>query len=44
MVAIPCYLFYNYFISRIKYLSGELNEYAFQLVEVIRENREDGTA
>jgi biopolymer transport protein ExbB len=40
MVAIPFYLFYNYFISRIKYSATELNNYAIQLIEVISETKE----
>lgn len=33
MIAIPYYLFYNYFISRIKYFAHELDDYAGQLLE-----------
>ena len=40
MVAIPFYLCYNYFISRIKYSATELNNYALQLIEVISETKE----
>ncbi|MDD5079791.1 MAG: MotA/TolQ/ExbB proton channel family protein [Candidatus Omnitrophica bacterium] len=40
MVAIPFYLCYNYFISRIKYAAAELNNYAIQLIEVVSETRE----
>lgn len=40
MVAIPFFLFYNYFISRIKYLAAELNDYASEFVEVAGEIRE----
>ncbi len=39
-IAIPLYLFYNYFISRIKYIATDLNNYAIQLIEVIFESRE----
>lgn len=35
MIAIPYFLFYNYFISRIKYFSHELNDYAGRLLEMI---------
>jgi biopolymer transport protein ExbB len=40
IIAIPYYLFYNYFISRIKYISNELTNHAVQLIEVISEIRE----
>ncbi|MCX7927397.1 MAG: MotA/TolQ/ExbB proton channel family protein [Candidatus Omnitrophica bacterium] len=36
-VSIPLYLCYNYFISRIKYLAWDLNNYTVQLVEVLQE-------
>ncbi len=35
MVAIPYYLFYNYFISRIKNFAHELDDYSGQLLEVM---------
>jgi len=35
IVAIPYYLFYNYFISRIKYFSHELDDYSCQLLELL---------
>jgi biopolymer transport protein ExbB len=37
IVAIPYYLCYNYFISRIKYISAETNEYSTQFVEMLAE-------
>ncbi len=37
MVAVPYYLVYNYFISRIKYISYELSDYSTQLIEVLNE-------
>jgi len=40
MIAIPYYLFYNYFISRIKYIANELTNHAVQLIEVISETKE----
>jgi biopolymer transport protein ExbB len=43
IVAIPLYLCYNYFISRIKVTSNELTNYCIQLLEVIAEIKE-GTA
>lgn len=39
MVAIPYYLFYNYFISRIKYFAHELDDYSCQLLEVLSRGR-----
>ncbi len=35
IVAIPYYLCYNYFISRIKYFSHELDDYCSQLLELL---------
>ena len=35
IVAIPYYLFYNYFISRIKYFSHELEDYSSRLLELL---------
>ncbi|MFH1692189.1 MAG: MotA/TolQ/ExbB proton channel family protein [Candidatus Omnitrophota bacterium] len=35
MIAIPYYLCYNYFISRIKYFAHELDDYAGQLLEAM---------
>jgi len=35
IVAIPYYLCYNYFISRIKYFSHELDDYSCQLLELL---------
>ncbi|MFY9402999.1 MAG: MotA/TolQ/ExbB proton channel family protein [Candidatus Omnitrophota bacterium] len=40
IVAIPLYLCYNYFISRIKYVSNDLSNYSVQLLEVIAEAKE----
>ncbi|MFA5310878.1 MAG: MotA/TolQ/ExbB proton channel family protein [Candidatus Omnitrophota bacterium] len=40
IVAIPLYLCYNYFISRIKFVSNELSNHCIQLLEVIAEARE----
>jgi len=40
IIAIPFYLFYNYFISRIKYISTELNNHAVQFIELILEVKE----
>ncbi|MCM8780221.1 MAG: MotA/TolQ/ExbB proton channel family protein [Candidatus Omnitrophica bacterium] len=36
-VAVPYYLVYNYLVSRIKYISYELNDYSGQLIEVLSE-------
>jgi biopolymer transport protein ExbB len=41
IVAIPLYLCYNYFISRIKFISNELSNHCIQLLEVIAETRGD---
>ncbi len=41
IIAIPFYLCYNYFISRIKYISLDLNNYGIQLMEVISELKEE---
>lgn len=35
MIAIPYYLCYNYFISRIKYFAHELDDYASRLLEAM---------
>lgn len=35
MVAIPYYLFYNYFISKIKYFAHELDDYSSKLLEAL---------
>lgn len=40
IVAIPLYLCYNYFVSRIKVISNELTNHAIQLVELIAETTE----
>jgi len=42
IVAIPLYLFYNYFINRIKYVANDLNNYAIQLIEILSEEKELG--
>ncbi len=34
LVAIPYYLFYNYFVSKIKYFGHELNDYSSRLLEL----------
>lgn len=39
IVAIPLYLCYNYFVSRIKVVSNELSNHCIQFLEVIAENR-----
>ncbi|MDD5347118.1 MAG: MotA/TolQ/ExbB proton channel family protein [Candidatus Omnitrophica bacterium] len=43
-IAIPFYLCYNYFISKIKYISVDLTNHALQLVEIIQETRQDSKA
>ena len=40
IVAIPLYLCYNYFVSRIKSVSNDLSNHCIQLLEVIAESRE----
>jgi biopolymer transport protein ExbB len=35
IIAIPYYLCYNYFISKIKYISTEMNEYATQFIDML---------
>jgi len=39
MIAIPFYLCYNFFISRIKYYAHELNNYSSQLLEAVARGR-----
>jgi len=39
IIAIPFYLCYNYFISRIKYIVAEMNEYSTQFIDVLAEAR-----
>ncbi len=39
IVAIPLYLCYNYFISRIKFVSNELSNHCIQFLEVIAQDR-----
>ncbi len=41
IVAIPFYLCYNYFISRIKYISLDLNNHGVQLLEAISELKDE---
>lgn len=40
MIAIPLYLFYHYFIGRIKNVSNELTNHCIQLLEAIHEIKE----
>ncbi|MHB8155518.1 MAG: MotA/TolQ/ExbB proton channel family protein [Candidatus Omnitrophota bacterium] len=40
IVAIPLFLFYNYFINRIKHISNSLNNHAIQLIELFSESNE----
>jgi len=42
IIAIPLYLCYNYFMSRIKVTANELTNHAIQLLEVIAEMNKDG--
>ncbi len=37
IIAIPLYLFYNYFINRIKHISNSLNNHTIQLIELFSE-------
>ncbi len=39
-IAIPLYLFYNYFINRIKHISNTLNNHSIQLIELLSEMHE----
>ncbi|MFH0876915.1 MAG: MotA/TolQ/ExbB proton channel family protein [Candidatus Omnitrophota bacterium] len=39
MIAIPLYICYNFFISRIKYFAHELDDYSGQLLEVLSRGR-----
>ena len=39
IVAIPLYLCYNYFISRIKFVSNELSNHCIQFLEFIAQDR-----
>ncbi len=39
MIAVPYYLVCNFIISKIKYISYELNDSSMQLVEVLSENK-----
>jgi biopolymer transport protein ExbB len=42
IVAIPLFLCYNYFVSRIKYISNELTNHSIQFLELIIELKEAG--
>lgn len=42
IIAIPLFLCYNYFISRIKYMSNELTNHSIQFLELIIELKEAG--
>ena len=44
IVAIPLYLFYTYFVSRIAHLSNALTNHCIQLVEALSEARQGGRA
>lgn len=39
IVAIPLYLFYNYFISKVKYFAHELDDYSSRLLEALAQER-----
>jgi len=41
-LAIPLFLCYNYFISRIKYMSNELTNHSVQFIELMIEMKEAG--
>ncbi len=41
IVAIPYYLFYNFFVSQIKYFAHELDDYSSRLLEVLSKAEED---
>ncbi|HNQ50613.1 MAG TPA: MotA/TolQ/ExbB proton channel family protein [Candidatus Omnitrophota bacterium] len=41
IVAIPYFLCYNYFISRIKYLATEMNEYSMQFIDMLADAKGD---
>ncbi|MFA5147817.1 MAG: MotA/TolQ/ExbB proton channel family protein [Candidatus Omnitrophota bacterium] len=42
IIAIPLFLCYNYFVSRIKYMSNELTNHSIQFLELIIELKEAG--
>jgi biopolymer transport protein ExbB len=44
IIAIPLYLCYHYFVSRIKICSNEMTNYCIQLLEVIAETRKEPAA
>lgn len=44
MVAIPLYLCYTYFVSRIKFLSNALTNHCIQLIEALAERGKGGRA
>lgn len=37
IIAIPLYLFYNYFVNRIKHIANELTNHSIQLIEILSE-------
>lgn len=39
-IAIPLYLFYNYFINRTRHISNSLNNHSLQLIELLSEINE----
>ena len=39
-IAIPLYLFYNYFINRIRHISNSLNNHSLQFIELLSEINE----
>ncbi len=41
-VAIPCLLFYNYFMGRVNRVEAVMKDVAMDLVELIRERNDDG--
>lgn len=38
IIAIPLYLFYNYFINHIKHISSSINNHGIQLIELLSES------
>lgn len=43
IIAIPYHLCYNFFISKIKYTSNELNDYAVQFIDLVAEDKKAGS-
>jgi biopolymer transport protein ExbB len=43
IIAIPLYLFYNYFINRIRHISSSLNNHSIQLIELLSEINESSS-